>query len=79
LRDAEVTLSHSAEFLIDAKSPRFEIELQLLNGETRKRGGVVPVNLKAFTINATHRAEEPIRKTPLANCWVAFEVVYMQS
>lgn len=79
LKDSELRLAHTAEFLIDAKSPKFQIELLLLSGETRKKGGVVPINLKSFTINATHRSELSIRKTPLTNSTITLELVYMQS
>jgi hypothetical protein len=79
LKNGEAVLTHNAEFLIDAKSPRFDIEIFLVSGQTRKRGGVVPVNLKAFTINASHKAVEPIRKTPLTQSSLAIELVYMRS
>jgi hypothetical protein len=79
LRDAELRLAHTAEFLIDAKSPRFEIELLLLSGETRKKGGVVPINLKSFAINASHRSEQHIRKTPLSTSTLTLQLTYMHS
>lgn len=79
IKDGELRLAHTAEFLIDAKSPKFEIELLLLSGETRKKGGVVPINLKSFAINDNHHNELPIRKTPLTNSTLTLEIVYMQS
>lgn len=39
----------------------------------------MPINLKAFTINASHSTVEPIRKTPLKHCSVELELVYMRS
>lgn len=39
----------------------------------------MPINLKSFAINATHHTELPIRKTPLTNAFLTFELVYMES
>ena len=54
LADGEALLTNSVEFLLDAKSPKFDIEVQLISGEARKLGGVVPINLKSLKIGVTH-------------------------
>lgn len=79
LRDGQATLANSSEFLIEAKNPKFDLEVFLVVGETRKRGGTVPVNLRAYAMNASHRVTFPIRKTPLADSTLSVDFVYMLS
>jgi hypothetical protein len=79
LRDGQATLTHSSEFLIDAKNPKFDLEVFLVVGETRKRGGTVPVNLRAYALNASHRVTFAIKKTPLADSTLCVDFVYMMS
>jgi hypothetical protein len=79
LKNGEAVLSSSSEFLIDAKSPKFEIEVYLLSGETKKKGGVVLINLKPYPPNTSHRITEAIKKTPLVNSTISLEFLYVAS
>lgn len=77
LRDGQATLTQSSEFLLDESSPKFDLEIFLVAGEARKRGGVACINLRAFAINASHRVILPLRKTPLADSSLSVDFVYM--
>lgn len=79
LRNGEAKPTNSSEFLIDANTPRFELELYLTVGETRKRGGTVLINLKNYVINAAHRITAPIKKTPLTDSTLCVDFSYMKS
>jgi hypothetical protein len=77
LRDGQATLTQSSEFLLDGTNPRFDLEVFLIAGETRKRGGVASINLRAFALNASHRVVLPLRKTPLTDSSLSVDFVYM--
>jgi hypothetical protein len=50
-----------------------------VNGEIKKKGGVVFINLKNYSINVSNRITELLKKTPLNNSSISFDVVYMAS
>ena len=79
LRDGQARLTNSSEFLIEEKSPKFDIEVFLIAGETKRKGGTVSINLKAYAINASHRVIFPIKKTPLTDSTLAIDFMYMLS
>lgn len=78
LHHGEAHPTNTSEFLIEANDPKFELELYLTMGETRKRGGTVLVNLRAFAINASHRVTAPIKKTPLTDSTLLLDFAYMR-
>lgn len=79
LVNGELALANTSEFFIHSKSPSFSIEIYLLLGAVKKKGGVVEVNLDNFEINASHRVKAPIQQIPIQNCALYLDFVYMIS
>jgi hypothetical protein len=46
-------------------------------GTVKKHGGVVPVDLRQFPKNISHRVTAPILKTPLPNSTLEIDFAFM--
>jgi hypothetical protein len=77
LRDGQAMLTHSSEFLLEGSSATFDLEVFLVAGETRKRGGVASINLRPYALNASHRCVLPLKRTPLTDSSLCVDFVYM--
>lgn len=79
LVNGQLTLYHTSEFFVSTKDPSFEIEIYLLTGNLRKKGGNVELNLSNYTLNASNRIVATIQNTPLHNSTLLIDATYMPS
>ena len=79
LQHGELTLDSTSEFFVEREQPFFDIEIYLLMGDLKKRGGVVHLNLLNYAINTSHRIQAPIEDSPLHHSKLLIDFVYMQA
>ena len=77
LKEGELTLEATSEFFVAMDSPNFEIEVYLIKGPARKKGGVVRVDLSKLSINSSHQIKCHIKDSPLKNSNLYVDLMFM--